>query len=143
MIKIDTWYEILITGGIILAALVIILQALGRVLARGGKLKAGSLEAGGPGACPPVEEHNRILAELKAGQVEQTDLLNKVLARVEQNDTATGALIENARIMQKYVRRELGRALREEDTINGDLDEADREIARAQKVYREGRRLVS
>jgi hypothetical protein len=43
--------------------------------------------------------------------------------------------------MQKYIRRQIGRD-REGDEINGDLDEADEEIKRAQEIYRKGRKIA-
>jgi len=111
------------------------------------KAKIGNIEIGGgpKGMKTPceeyVKEHAEILARLESGQGKLMDLLTKAVERINSTDESQGALIANAAIMNKYVRRELGRAHDETDEINGDLDEADAEIKLAQEIYRKGRRI--
>lgn len=94
------------------------------------------------GECPMSiqAEHAKLLADLKNGQDKMMELLEKAVKRINSTDESQGALIAQAAIMQKFVRRELGR-VREGDAINGDLDEADEEINRAKQIYRLGREL--
>ena len=88
-----------------------------------------------------VKDHADALARLEAGQIRMMELLSQAVDRINSTDETQGALIEQAAIMQKFVRRELGRA-RDDDEINGDLDEADEEIKRAREVYRKGRKIA-
>lgn len=127
---------LILVGGIIL----IILRK--NIRASLGKYKLSATDTEGPDTCPPniQREHEGLLAELRDGQDKILALLEKVVERVNATDESQGALISQAAIMQKFVRRELGRS-REGDEINGDLDEADDEIRRAKDIYRSGRRI--
>lgn len=149
----DDWWEILIFGLICLVALILVIGALRAMvraiivyLQKGGKLKAGPIEAGeGPAMtsaqCAPIEEHTALLTDLRIGQVRILEMLERITFRVNSTDESQGALIQQAAIMNKFVKRNLGRCDGPDDEINGDLTEADEEIRRARKIYDKGRRI--
>jgi hypothetical protein len=151
-IVIDDWYEMLVVGVLALAAVVVLVSGIRRLvlavlewLRRGGRLKAGPLEAGTGSTtpCAPyVAEHTKTLERLEGLLGEVKALLAVAVERINQNDEATGALIASSRVVAKWIRRELGRIRNEQDEINGDLEEADDELDRAAAVYRQGRKVV-
>ena len=137
-IVIDTMPEIIAAGLIVLVALAMITRALVQV-ARRGRAKLGSVEVGGTECSGYIAEHAAALERLEAGQTRIESLMQQVVARTNQTDTATGAHTTALKIVTKWIRRELGRIRDKEDEINGDLDEADDELRRAADAYREGR----
>lgn len=115
-------------------------------VSRKGKLKTPLGLIGGKDESPCasyVAEHAAILARLERNDEESLAILRTIADRVNSNDEATGALIASARITSKWIRRELGRERGEQDRINGDLDDVDEELDRAQAKFREGRRITA
>lgn len=131
---------VVLIGGIVLA----IRSRNIKIKTRSGEISTASLgEDSVEGTCSESIQvvHAKIMADLKKGQDEIMALLLKAVERINSTDESQGALITQAAIMQKFVRRELGKVREDSDIINGDLDEADEEIHRAQEIYRKGRKL--
>lgn len=143
-LKIDDWWEMLIWAVAIVAIVWRVLRSIDR---RKGPIKVPGVEIGAEGSvqAPTNETEHALLkgelAEVKAWMEKIQALLEPVVVRVNSTDESLGALIANAAIVQKFVRRQLGR-VREGDKINGDLDEADEEIKRAKEIYRKGRLIT-
>lgn len=137
-ITIDTLPEIIVAGLVVLAAIGLLMRGLVAV-ARRGRAKLGSVEVGGSECSGYIAEHAAALERLEAGQTRIESLMQQVVTRTNQTDTATGAHTAALKIVTKWIRRELGRVRDKEDEINGDLDEADDELRRAADAYREGR----
>lgn len=82
---IDDWWEMLIVGAIILAVLCLVLYAIGSFLRRGGKIKAGPLEAASKSgdtaaACGQTmmqAEHSALLDELVESVGQLTDGISR------------------------------------------------------------------
>jgi hypothetical protein len=148
VIKIDAWYEILTAGLVILACLGVVYAIVALVLRF---LEKRSLQIGrvksdpaSPAACAPyVAEHTQLFQEVKEFMAEVISKIDTVIVRVNENDESTGALIAAAVIQQRRSRRELSRMKPGERYANGEMDEVDRELSRAQESYRNGRRIAS
>ena len=99
MIKIDDWWEMLIVGLIILAALGAVLVFLRWFLRRGGKIKGPGFEAiegpESPACAPYVAEHTAILQRVEA-RLEKMD---------EDRHLAREGAIETEKAMQKMIKK--------------------------------------
>jgi len=123
-----------------LAAIAMILLAIRRFSVVVGKTK---VSAGEGEVMPQLQtptcadfqnEHTAILQRLEG-------MMTRLINRSNIQDEVQGALLIQAGITQKFIRKAEGRATRKEDRINGDLDEADDALKEAKRKFQEGRRI--
>jgi hypothetical protein len=147
-INIDTLSEIIAAGIIILIAISIILWAILSVLKK-GRIKIGKTEVIGSKVklhgeldmpCVPyVEEHSTILRRLENGQKNILGSLDYIGNLINEIDSIQGTMITGQKIILKKMRNELGR---DNEELNGDLDEAWDENNRAEVRYKERRKVI-
>lgn len=142
---IDSTLDLITIIAIAVLALSTILAAVLIVTKWTKRLKVGSVELDAEGSTPAGEVADRRLCPDLAEHAAAFDrieaLLQRLVDRTNDSDQAVGALISAQGIVLKFVRREIGRERDDSDKINGDLDEADIDLRRASKVYREGRKI--
>ena len=143
-LRIDDWWEMLVAGVVSGGTVIGVISMVLRFLDKRKTIKAGPVELGGDAMVEKTDRRRGdedTLARIEAMQSRLMERMDKVVLRVNSTDEIAGALIENAAIVNKWVRQQLGRTEREDQQINGDLDEADEAVGRAKKLYREGRRV--
>jgi hypothetical protein len=139
MIQIDDWYEILVAGLVILAALGLVLMFLRWFLGRGGRIKGPGFEASEPSTdeqdtAPPivVEDQGAVLKRLETG-------LSAVTKKLEEMDAERQAAresgVEANQTMHKMIRKIMISqdavidALQSASIGNGNLTKARRVLA--------------
>lgn len=133
-VTVDHWYEMLLVGAVLLACVVALVTGVkalvGMVLGflgRGGKLKAGPLEAGGvkTECAPYVEQHSEMLNRLAANVMELTGI-----AKAQALETRALYQMQGPQLKAMAALLESVKGI-----TNGNVDEAIRHVRESQKTF--------